>query len=330
MQRTVESIILEQDIMARGYHEIEHGISDDQIEDLIQRYTDFTTQLPDPNHATMSALMQPGTDADVLKHTLDDLLYANDTQESWHKYRTNVPGIGKPDGYTNRDLQVAALASQRGVYMQDDPKEYYHFTPKHRGIVAEHHRRFGWGAVPSQVDKLDTAFGAIHYRASQLMMRVCSYIEEIHPEIRNVVTKQGMLGSPVRLLFYHPGSSTELAAGHYDKSVLTAQLAESHLGLEVATTKDEPLQPIIRPAQKGVVFVSNTLSAKPSDKNPRGGHFPNSPLRPAWHKVGTSTTANEGRFIPVEAAAVCARWSLIFFVNEHDYIDPGKTAMHTR
>ena len=330
MQRTLEGLNLENDIVERGYHEIQHGISTDQIETLVERYTDFTTQQPDPDHKTLNEMIQPGATADEVKNSLDNLLYVSDTQVEWHKYRTNHPGVGKPDGYTNRSLQVAALKTQRGLLLpHEDPKEFYHFTPKHRVNVAKHHKQFSWGSIPSEVDKLDTAFIGIHYQVSQIILKVCAHIEELHPEIRSIVSKEGLLGSPTRLLFYHPNGGGQLAAGHYDKSVLTMQIAESHRGLQIATAKDRPLTPVVRGPQNGVLFASYGLSGKPLP-NDSGGGIPNSSLRPAWHDVMYDATANEGRTIPPSAANVCARWALIFFVNKHNYVNPEKSVMHTR
>lgn len=331
MQRTIESMLLEQDIAERGYAEVQHGIPNEWVEELVERYADFTLTHPNPDFATMNAMLPQGSDADIISKQLDMLDYSKDTQQDWHKYRTNVVGIGKPDGYTNRSLQVETLAAMRGIALpEEDPKEFYHHTPKHYGTMARQHKNLGWGPIPSEVAKLDTVFSRIHHKTSELIMTICAQIEETHPEINEIVTKDALLGSPLRLLFYHPSAQKQLACAHFDKSVLTVQIGESHQGLRVATHTDQALAPVVRDSNLGIVFASHTLSAEPSEKDPRGGHFPQSPLRPAWHDVIADSTANVGRSVPLRAAEVCARWSLIFFVNENNYIDPGKVAMHSR
>ena len=108
------------------------------------------------------------------------------------------------------------------------------------------------------------------------------------------------------------------------------QIAESHQGLRVATQKDQPLTPVVRDDTMGVLFASHMFSGLPKKAGDRGGHYQDSRLRPAWHDVIADSTPNVGRVVPVRASEVCARWSLIFFINEHNYIDPGKAAMHSR
>jgi hypothetical protein len=324
-------MLLQQDIEQRGYAELEHGIPNDWIDALIERYADFTLQHPDPSFETMSAMLPAGTTADAVKKELDNLDYSKDTQKEWHKYRTNVTGVGKPDGYTNRSLQVSALRAVRGIVLpEEDPKEFYHHTPRHFGAVARQHKALGWGAIPPEVSALDTAFGRIHHKATELITKICAQIEETHSGLSSVITPEALLGSPLRLLFYHPSSEQQLAAGHYDKSVMTVQIGESHQGLRVATQQGQELTPVVRDASAGVLFMSHTLSATPSTKDPRGGHYPDSTLRPAWHDVIADNRPNTGRYVPVRAAEVCARWALIFFVNENNYVDPGKNAMHSR
>ncbi len=331
VQRTIESMLLEQDITRQGYGEIQHGIPNEWVEELVERYADFTLAHPNPDFATMDAMLPVESDAEKIGKQLDVLDYSQDTQKEWHKYRTNVVGVGKPDGYTNRTLQVAALAAMRSIALpEEDPKEYYHHTPRHYGNMARQHKDLGWGPIPPEVAKLDTAFSRIHHAASELIMTVCAQLEETHPGLDKIITREALLGSPLRLLFYHPSTHTQLAGAHFDKSVLTVQVGESHRGLRVATHTNQPLTPVVRDSDHGIVFASHTLSAKPSEKDPRGGHFPESPLRPAWHDVVADNVANEGRTIPPRAAEICARWSLIFFVNENNYVDPGKTAMHSR
>ena len=186
-QQSLEGLQLQLDIEQRGYAELEHGIPGEAIEMLIHTYTDFTLAHPDPEPETMDAML-PETPDDISLFKLDALDRSKDTQATWHKYRTNVPGIGKPDGYTSRIFQDRALQQTRGISLGEDPKEFYHFTPVHRAAMARMHREYGWGIVPREVDKLDVAFGRVHNMATKLMMKVCGIVEETHPEIRQFIT----------------------------------------------------------------------------------------------------------------------------------------------
>ncbi len=331
MQQTFEGSLLQNEIIARGYAEVQHGIHDDAVQEVVERYTDFTLAFPNPDFETMNAMLPNGTDPDVIGKQLDQLDYSKDTQAQWHKYRTSAVSIGKPDGYTNRTLQAQALASIRGVLLpNEDPKEFYHHTPRHYANMARQHKLLNWGPIPPEVAILDKAFSHIHTQARKVVTSICAQLEPTHPGINNIVTKESLFTSPLRLLFYHPSTYTQLAAPHFDKSVLTIQIGESHRGLRIATQANQQLAPVVRKSSMGVAFASSIFSAQPSAKNPHGGHFPDSDLRPAWHDVIADHIANEGRLVPARTAEVCARWALIFFANEHAYVDPGKTAMHSR
>lgn len=331
MQQTFEGASLQHEIITRGYAEVQHGIPNEWVQELVERYADFTLAFPNPDFETMDAMLRIGIDPDIIGKQLDLLDYRKDTQVQWHKFRTNVVGVGKPEGYTNRTFQAQALASLRGVLLPDeDPKEFYHHTPHHRAKVVRQHKELNWGPIPSEVEKLDIAFSRIHTKTRGLMTRIIAHVEETHPGINKIVTAESLFTSPLRLIFYHPSTHVSLAAPHFDKSVFTIQEGESHEGLRIATQKIEPLMPVVRNSDMAVVFASHTFSAIPNINDPRGGHFPDSELRPAWHDVIASYKANEGRLVPARAAEVCARWALLFFANEHAYMDPGKAAMHSR
>lgn len=130
---------LQSEIIARGYAEIEHGLPNEWIQDAVSAYANFTVRHPDPLPSTMDALL-PNDQNDSIREKLDDLQRQYDTQKQWHKYRTNVSGIGKPDGYTNRSFQVSALAMARGIHLpEEDPKEFYHFTAVHMNNMQQAH-----------------------------------------------------------------------------------------------------------------------------------------------------------------------------------------------
>lgn len=317
-QLTVEGSVFRDEIMKHGYSEFSHGIETEEIEALTEAYAAFTCGFPNPRPETMDAMLPKTL---YIEDSLDVLDRSQDVQRNWHKYRTNAVGVGKPDGYTNRSFQERALREARGLHLPEaeDPKEYYHFTPRHLTNMIRQHKKFGWGPLPPEVLFLDERFRPIHKKASKLIIKAASYIEETHPEIRNFFTTESLSTSPVRLLFYHPSDRTQLGAGHYDKGALTIQIAESHQGLQVSNSKESPLQPVVRSDEKALMFPGISLGNVLED---------NDIYPPGWHDIVKTNQLNEGRFVPRQAASVCARWALIFFANGSNFVDRGKAATH--
>lgn len=321
MQLSFEAVWLTEEIKKRGYAEFKHNIHNEEVERLIDAYADFTLVHPDPNASTMDAMLPDDQDPDSISHKLDDIDRSKDSQTEWHKYRTNAVGVGKPYGYTNRSFQETALRQARGLVIPpEDPKEFYHYTPGHYAAIAANHAAYGWGQIPPEVGELNSAFAPIHHKASQLITRVCSIIEEVHPEINKVITPKSLLQSPVRLLFYHPSNKDYLGAAHYDKAAMTLQLAESHRGLRVAPSDESLLEPVVRGAEQAAFFPGLDLR----------NHLARTALQPGWHDIVVSGELNNRRFVPDRAKEVCARWALIFFANSQGFIPPEKSATHTR
>ena len=319
-QLSLEGQSLLYDIQQRGSSEFEHGIDPEYIDVLLDRHLDFTIAHPDPYPETMSAMLP--TSSDMMDKKLDVLDRSKDTQKEWHKYRSNAVGIGKPNGYTNRTFQERALLEARGLVIpREDPKEFYHYTPRHYADIVRNHEMYEWGPLPPELIQLDRAFAPIHTKASELMRKVLSLIEEVHPEVGKLVTRESLLTSPLRSLLYHPDDNPQLGGGHYDKSLATAQIAESHLGLRIAKDEDSPLELVRRDGDKAAVFVSQGL-----ERAIGTSEFP-----PAWHDIVSHTELNSGRTWPAQkAAGVCLRFALIYFVNSAEYIDPDKSETHTR
>ncbi len=327
MSQTIDGAGLRYELQERGYAELEHGIQPEQIDNLAVSYFDFTAAFPDPDPETIDAML-PETPANLSdSNWLDELNRSQDQQTEWHKYRTNTDDPIKPNGYTNRFALQAALRRTRGVFIGEDPKEYYHWMPGHHSDIAAQHRLYDWGPIPPDVTRLTMAFGPIHKQATALIMKVCAEIEDQHPGIRSIMTPQGLKASPLRFLGYRKTEAEYLGAGHYDKSDITLQIAESHEGLMVAPEKHQQAEHVLRDATKAVVFMGKNLT------HPEGGRYPDSPYHPGWHGIKRLETANQGRRpLPLSAQEKFSRWALIFFANS----DPsqrmilGKADTHNR
>lgn len=321
-QTTLEGAAFHQEIMERGYAEFEHGIPQEEIENIVWQYGRFTVNHPDPQPATMDAILPEGDDPQIIGKVLDVLDYSKDKQKEWHKYRTNVPAIGKSNGYTNRSFQVDALRRARGLYLpEEDPKEFYHFMPSHFVGIAKAHEEYGWGPIPQEVNMLNNAFAPVHRKILEMMMRVCSIIEERDPRVTKYMTPEALALSPLRLLFYHPTLKPTLAAAHHDKGFLTGQIAESHTGLQVAPSDEEPLQPVIRDANEAVIFPAWGIEQ----------NMPELGYKSGWHAAENDGDLNPGQSeIPDFAKEICARWVLVWFTNGMQYENPDKALMHNR
>lgn len=193
--------LLQTELVERGYSLVEHGISDDAIDALIQSYANFTDNLDDPSLEIMYAMIKD-------PNKLDDLAYENDTAKDFHKYRTTHPYVFKPGGYSNRSLQTRALREVGGLELADDPKEFYHFLPNGLPIIEQRHREYGWKPVPPEVTDLHSKFTVIHQMGMRAVQDIFARMEEHHPELLSkVVTRQDLDNSPIRLVVYHPGQA---------------------------------------------------------------------------------------------------------------------------
>jgi hypothetical protein len=319
VQLSPDAIWLGEEIAKRGYAEFEHGITSDEMHGAVEAYARFTLNHPDPHIATMDAMLEDEIlNPSEAKINLDNLVRSRDTQAEWHKYRTNTHGIGKPDGYTNRSFQVSALRRARGIIIDDDPKEYYHHTPVHMAKIQSLHAENGWGNIPPEVLAVDSAFAALHSKATALMTKVLGLVEGYHPEVAKLVTPESLASSPVRGLFYHPSNGKVLAGKHFDKSLATAQLGESHTGLQVFNPSTQKLELVLRGPDTAAFFAGDGFRDQLDSK-----YFIRAP-----HNVIATDQPNPGQSIPPIAAEMCSRWAFVYFANTVNFVPPPKSAMH--
>ncbi len=313
-----------QSILEQGYELVEHGIDRDDIEAVADAYATFAVNLPDPKPETFNALM-PCADP----KRLDELDYAADTQSDWHKYRTNHPQLHKPGGYTNRTLQVEILRAfgrdempTGEPFPDEDPKQFYHYHPNALQRMREMHERYGWGAIPSEVENLHARFSAVYDQMRRVTRGVLTLLDETHPELLNEYAAdlddpEGDIG-PMRFLFYDltdaPAGST-MAERHVDKGRATFQIAENFKGLRVLNPLTREMSLVDREPEYAAFFPSWAWSTEE--------HFPDSDLKGTPHDVIKINELNPGR---TEIEKLCGRWSLILFLNSE--VAGDKTATH--
>jgi hypothetical protein len=286
---------LQLQIEQQGYALLEHNIPSDAIDDMVAAYAEFTDNHPDPETATMDAMISNTKDLDKLHFTVDQ-------QKEWHKYRTNVPFFAKPNGYTNRSFQAQVLSKHRNLDIKEDPKEYFHYAPGMREKLTDRHERFGWGPMPPEVERLLGRMHVIHYMAKQAISKFYASLEGMNPGLAQFVTPKDLDISPVRGLFYHKGQGEILAGGHHDRGLGTLQIAESHLGLRVRDPQTNAMIEINRDPQYGVAF--------PAVKWKQA--LPDTTLRSLWHDVINIEQECPDRHLH---GRNIARWAIIFFTN---------------
>jgi hypothetical protein len=302
---------LERNLVTQGYALLDHNISTTAVDDLMGAYAEFTDGLPDPSLETTAKMIADS-------YQLDELNYSADQEPEWHKYRTNYPFAFKPGGYTNRSLQTKALKDVLGIKIDDDPKEYYHYLPGSTELIQQQHDKYGWGPIPPEVLKLQRKFSIIHELGRKLIRGALLQLEESYAGMNTaIVADYDLMRAPIRLLNYHHGQGDVLAGGHYDKSVLTAQLAESHEGLRIRHPQTGEMQPIRRSREKAAVFAGNLLTLPHV--------YPNADIQPGWHDVINVDKLNDGRSIQGKNVA---RWALIFFANSSYAGEVSKTLTH--
>lgn len=315
---TLDRSSVQDDFLRQGYILVDHRIPSEAIEDVIGAYADFTDNIPDPSLQLLDRMM-PAANAGG-KINLDIIDHSQDNQREWHKYRTNHWRPRKPGGYTNRSLQVAALAAERGLIIKDDPKEYWHSHTNNIQKINEQRERYGWGPMPPEVEILEQQFAVIHHLARVAMTRVYIQLATTHPDlVRFYGGPSNLVDSPLRLLFYHHGQGPMLAEKHYDQSYATQQIAESHQGFQILNPQTQEMVDVVRPPEKGVVFISAAWKKHA---------YPDSPLMPALHQVVNTPEANEGRRLQ---GRNCARWALIHFADAdaRGLVRPSKEETHT-
>jgi len=310
-QLTFEGSAINDELLNQGFTLLDHHIPNEAVDELIAAYAKFTDNLPDPDLETVAALVK---DPDKL----DELDYGQDTKKEWHKYRTNHPFVFKPGGYTNRSLQVKAVREILGLEVEDDPKEYYHFLPSSTVRMNAQRDRFGWGPLPPEVYDLNKRFAPIHALGAKAITGLMQNVEDKFPElISKVMTPKDLEASPLRLLFYHPAQGDLLAGGHYDKTIFTAQLAESHEGLRLRNPSNGEMQEVTRPPEKAVAFAGSLLTLPHV--------YPDSEIKPGWHDALNKEVLNEGRSL---IGKNVVRWALVFFANSGFAGEIGKDITH--
>jgi len=131
-----------------------------------------------------------------------------------------------------------------------------------------------------------------------------------------------MAESPTRLSAYHLALLHEiLAKDHFDKGLLAIQHATSHLGLQVARSRDSELVLVRYGTSQGVMTPALGIQTNID---------PDTPFKAAWHNASNTGITVPDRYIPKAALSLFGRWSIQSFADMLAFDSPDKTQTHSR
>ncbi len=129
--------------------------------------------------------------------------------------------------------------------------------------------------------------------------------------VEQTVMKGRLASAVLRFLAYDPQAQDFSARAHYDKCPGTLALAESSPGLRIGCCDQHPLKKV-EYRDGTCVFMPGQLLFEDT----------NGTIIPAWHDV-----VHHADVPPVRED--CARWSIVFFINEKNGRFPSYEATHT-
>lgn len=202
---------------------------------------------------------------------------------------------GTADGYTDK--------RNSGGH---DKKQYFHWSP-----ILERELAYQAAArrYPHAARFFDLA-SIIYAEADRVATEVfkCHFPDHV---VRRTVVDGRISSAALRFLAYDPKAGDFSAKAHYDKCPGTLALAESSPGLRIGCCDKHPLSKVSH--QDGTcIFMPGQLLFEDT----KGA------IIPAWHDV-----VHHADVPPVRKD--CARWSIVFFVNEENGRFPSYEATHT-
>ncbi|MGI9318069.1 MAG: 2OG-Fe(II) oxygenase family protein, partial [bacterium] len=175
---------------------------------------------------------------------------------------------------------------------QKDPKQFFHWSPMLVG--KEPYRRLR--EFHPQIE------GFFHY-SERLYHQVESTLFEIYnhhlPEFRDQIFEgERLVDGILRFLCYTPRPEHSFCAqAHFDKGFSTLAIADSAPGLRIGCCNKHSLTPVEH-REGAAIFMPAWMMF----------HASQGDIKPAWHDVIHSPSEQD-------VNQYCARWSIVFFVN---------------
>lgn len=173
-----------------------------------------------------------------------------------------------------------------------DPKQFFHWSPMLLGETVCKQLRTKYSQIDSFFQTSESLYREIEYVLSEL------YFEHL-PEYRHHVFRGNQLIDGIlRFLCYTPRDGHSFCArAHFDKGFSTLAIADSAPGLRIGCCNRHPLEPV-RYQEGTAIFMPAWMLFQASK-----GH-----IKPAWHDVIHAPQEQD-------VNELCARWSIVFFVN---------------
>ena len=241
--------------------------------------SDFISDLDSQHYATIPFEMPRHTLEIAADSFLDFLTLPDKIKRQLHfPARTHRASA---DGFTDKI----------GVDLKD-PKQFFHWSPMllDKKIC---------GQLRSEYSQIDAFF----HHSENLYREVEHVLSELYleylPEYRHHVFEgKRLIDGILRFLCYTPRTGHSFCArAHFDKGFSTLAIADSAPGLRIGCCDRHPLEPVTY--QEGTaIFMPAWMLFQASEGR----------IKPAWHDVIHASQEQD-------INELCARWSIVFFVN---------------
>mgnify|MGYP001194478909 CR=1 FL=1 len=211
-------------------------------------------------------------------------------------------------------------SEENGRSKSADSKHEYHFGSKTRQILESSH----YSSIPLEFRSFCDNAENIYWKAVESLRSALMSMHQEHdqrrPSPHNLtpvfLDKDSDLNLHLRFVGYeNPDEDTPIARGHFDRSVFTLALAETHPGLQIGTNPDgTDLKDVIRQAGKAKFFAGRGWEKMPHYL--RDGY---EYVKPAYHQV-----RNIGEYAVNSSGII--RHAIVMFANPLEYnTDPSPT-----
>jgi len=199
------------------------------------------------------------------------------------------------DGYTDKS-----------TVDRKDPKQFFHFSPWLMRQPISHHL----AATNATVDAFFDAATALY---TKIEASLFSLFDTHLPVYRDqVFNGEQLVDGILRFLCYAPRPEHSFGArAHFDKGFSTLAVADSAPGLRIGCCNQHPLTPV-RYREGEALFMPAWMLFQASEGE----------IKPAWHDVVHAPGEPD-------VNAICARWSIVFFVNNPDRSFSSWDELHT-
>lgn len=216
------------------------------------------------------------------------------------------------DGDFGQFRRTAGASSERGAV--PDNKDIFHFGASSRQVLESRLSN----RLPSSLKNFYRDAEEIFWVAERAKLNALDELDILHMGLRRVMMDERLLNNDVlRFIAYYPDPN-KLAKGHFDRSVCTLAIGESHEGLRIAPGQnglvedasseymaklDTTLSPVEhRPGEAKFMLGAGWNRLEPQQR------FGNQEMPLGWHDVVASEKSVSERVM---------RWAIVLFANPH-------------